>query len=366
MIQDSFDLVHHLLADKKLTLAQKERVFQLSSNFMKTDSELIKTLDKQLKNINEKVEGLEKRSDLGDVLGGAKKGEKKIVVKKHKPKDVANFMHLFNNPNGLKYLTHDFDQQKDFDIELFLENTKKVFERETKKLKIPSYLYSIVNEFSFNENPNWGNGMNEGFSCNKWKNWSKEYKLSPFRNPEFITTINEFRKLTRIEAPDLKNYTEDIIQEVFQNTEVEYSLNRLENADFYTNTPFFISAIKSILEIIRDKSSKLPIAKFNITYKGTLKDNYYQIQIQILHFNSFPTKDFNQLHPEWKSGKGTIGEIKEKLFGYCNWSIESKFDNGHYRINLLKDTNDPDFELISNENCIGTKHILTFYYKTSD
>ena len=90
------------------------------------------------------------------------------------------------------------------------------------------------------------------------------------------------------------------------------------------------------------------------------------LQIQILHFNSFPTKDFNQLHPEWKSGKGTIGEIKEKLFGYCNWSIESKFDNGHYRINLLKDANVPDFELISNENCIGTKHILTFYYKTSE
>lgn len=366
MIQDSFDLVHHLLADKKLTLAQKERVFQLSSNFMKTDSELIKTLDKQLKNINEKVEGLEKRSGLGEVLGGAKKGEKKIVVKKHKPKDVANFMYLFNNPNGLKYLTHDFDQQKDFDIELFLENTKKVFKKETNKLSIPEYLFSIINQFSFSENPNWGNGMNEGFSCSKWKNWSKEFKLSPFRNPEFIKVIDEFRNLTRIQSPDLKKDVEEIIENVFSDSKIEYSLKRLENADFYTNTKEFKLALKSIFEIIRDKGKKLPNNKFDVTFKGRLVGNYYEIKLIITHYNSFPSKDFNQLLPEWKTEKGTIGSIKNKLFGYCDWSIESKFENGSFRINLLKDNNEPEFEKLAIENSIGTIHTLTFYYKTSD
>jgi hypothetical protein len=363
MIHNSFELVHRLLTAKEIPQTLKESIIKVYGQKIKDDSELIRTMDKNLKQIITKIENLEN----GKGVEGKKVEDKTIEkIRQHKPKDVANFMYLFNNPNGLKYLTHDFDQQKDFDIELFLENTKKIFEKETKKLKIPTYLYSIINEFSFSENPNWGNGMNEGFSCSKWKNWSKEYKLSPFRNPEFINTINEFRKLTRIEAPDLKKDVEEIIENVFSDSKIEYSLKRLENADFYTNTKEFKLALKSIFEIIRDKGKKLPNNKFDVTFKGRLVGNYYEIKLIITHYNSFPSKDFNQLLPEWKTEKGTIGNISKKLFGYCDWSIESKFENGSFRINLLKDNNEPEFEKLANENSIGTIHTLTFYYKTSD
>lgn len=291
----------------------------------------------------------------------------KTIIKQHKPKDVADFMYLFNKREGFKYLTHDYDEDNIFDIEAYIVKAKDLFKRETKILKIPTDLWQIVNQFAFTKNPDWGDKIKEGFSTQNWIEWSKQNKLSPIRNKEYELIINKFRDLTRVESPNLKTTIEELINEIFKNSNFEINLSRLDKADFYTNTITFKSAIKSIFEIIHKKRNKdKEINKLNIAYKGLLVDNYYEVNIIITHLDSFPSKDFEQLHPEWKSDKGSIGNIKKKLFGYCDWSIESKFENGCYRINLLQENSLPDYEAIPIETVEGTKHILKFYYKTSD
>jgi hypothetical protein len=359
MSENKIDFISDLLGSKKIEPSQKERVFILAANELKKNGETDEKIFAEIEEIKIQLK-IFKESE--EIPKG--KNAKKII---HKPKDVANFMYLFNKRDGFKYLTHDYDEEDSFDIKSFLEKAIVIFKTETKKLSIPTDLWQIVNQFAFSEKPNWGNNIKEGFSTPKWTEWSKTNALSPIRNKEFEVIINKFRDLTRIESPNLENIIEDLKKDVFENSNFKITQNRLDKADFYTNTITFKSAVKSIFEIIYNKRNIKEESNFlNIMYKGSLQGNYYEVKVIITHVNSYPSKDFAQLHPEWKSEKGAIGKIKKKLFGYCDWSIESKFENGCYRINLLKGDSVPDYDIISEETVEGTKHILSFYYKTSD
>ena len=358
-MNNKITFITELLNSKKIEASQKERLFMLTANELKKSNETDEKILAEIDALKKKVFNLKENDVKSEV-----KSEKVVL---HKPKDVANFMYLFNKRDGFKYLTHDYDEEGIFDIENYLKKTKTIFEIETKKNSIPKDLYAIVNQFAFSEKPEWGNNLKEGFSTQKWIEWSKSNNLSPIRNKEFETIINKFRDLTRIESPDLETIINGLISDIFENSNFEIKLNRLEKADFYTNTKTFNDAIKSIFEIIYNKRN-IDNGNNNllIEYKGMLQDNFYEVKLIITHLNSYPSKDFEQLHPEWKSDKGSIGKIKKKLFGYCDWSIESKFENGCYRINLLKDDTSPDYESIPDKTIEGTKHILKFYYKTSD
>lgn len=366
-MKTKIDFITDLLGNKKLHTSQKERLFSLVAEDLKGDKEEIKKIweeidkIKEIDNKNESIVQEKKQTSL--VVNNDK--NKRLLI--HKPKDVANFMYLFNKRDGLKYLTHDYDEEGIFEIDTFLKNAKELFDLETKKLSIPKDLYSIVYQFAFSENPNWGNNIKEGFSSPKWIEWSKKNGLSPIRNKEFELVINKFRNLTRVESPNLKNTIDELINEIFKNSNFEINQNRLDKADFYTNTFTFRAAIKSIFEVIyKKRKSENENNKLTLEYKGVLVNNYYEVSLMISHFNSYPTKDFKQLLEEWRGDKGAIGDIKAKLFGYCDWSIETKLDEVCYRINLLKEDSSPDYEAIPTEPVNGTMHILKFYYKTSD
>ena len=58
--------------------------------------------------------------------------------------------------------------------------------------------------------------------------------------------------------------------------------------------------------------------------------------------------------------RGDLGPIKDYLTNLCDWSIESEFAEGAYRINyLVSDKDIPAYEKIMSAE--GFKHILTFY-----
>lgn len=361
MSKSKIDFISDLLVSKKLEASQKERLFRLAANELKKNGETderifaeIEAIKNQLKGFTENIQKREEKTE-----------KERVLI--HKPKDVADFMYLFNKRDGFKYLTHDYDGEGKFEIEVFLKNAKELFDIQTKKLSIPKDLYAIVNQFAFSDKPEWGNKTKQGFSLQKWINWSKENNLSPIRNKGFEAVINKFRNLTRVESPDLKKIIDDLKSDIFRDLNFDITLNRLDKADFYTNTNTFKTAIKSIFEVIYKKRKIAKGSnKLSIEYKGLLVDNYYEVQLIITHFNSYPTKDFEQLLEEWRGYKGAIGEIKAKLFGYCDWSIETRLEGGCYRINLLKEDSTPDFEKIDCKIVDGTKHILKYYYKTSD
>jgi len=81
--------------------------------------------------------------------------------------------------------------------------------------------------------------------------------------------------------------------------------------------------------------------------------------LEILHKGSFNTG--KSMRDEKLSLRtGDFGEIQKYLRNLCDWSIESRFEEGHYRINYLtSDPVVPPYEEIQKAD--GFKHRLTFY-----
>ncbi len=299
---------------------------------------------------------------------GIKNGGKK-KIREHNPKHVADFMSLFNDREGLKYLTHAYDKMDDFEIESFLTNAKKKFNEKTKKYNIPQSLYAIVFNFAFKKNPDWSSfneefekkDIKEGWSTDDWINWSKENKKHPIKEKKFEKIINDFRMVTRIETPQLYEIFNNSINEIIGDEQVDYEidLKDLEKADFYTHIPSFKIAIDKIIKEIKKKAE---YKKFSIKYERGSEDDYYIRKIIITHFDSYPTKELKLLLKEWRS-KGDMDDIYDRFKGYCNWSVETKIEGNPIRVNILKEKKTKDTEEIDEKQIEGFKHILTFYYK---
>lgn len=300
------------------------------------------------------------------------------------PKSVADFMRLFNNAEGLKYLTHDFDEaDKSFDINAFIKQAKQVFDEAVGRpgvskgrFQIPRSLWSIVNQFAFEENPAWGWNLNnhEGWSTTKWIKWSKKNARHPYRNPSFEKTIESFRRLTRIEAPQLQKIIKTVIATVMQDQENQFTIKLVDcnKADFYTNVDYFKKALELIFGGIKKRDS---FPTVSIQYIRKSQGDYKHRIVRICQHNSLPDKPLEDVLDELKNQKGDFWGIKKNLQGYCDWQIETMWNGIPVRVNLLNTSkstvNQPDsgvsaetdIELLKDLEDYGFCHILTFYYR---
>ena len=284
MHKDRIDFIVDLLADKRISVPLKEKTFELASREVKgvlsvesENLERILEIENRIKEFEKKATFIPQQVENNSNLNQNEKPKADYSSHKiHKPKDVADFMSLFNLPNGLKYLTHDFDESEmDFDIEIFLKRAKSIFDEFTKiKLKIPQSLQATVNQFAFDEDPKWGTGFKviDGWSKSKWIEWSKEHKLHLKRNPDFEKIIENFRNYTRIESPKLTSILNDVIREKLGN-EFEYlnlTITDCDKADFYTHVDNFKESIRLMLDGIKKRikiSNKISINYFKTIHK---------------------------------------------------------------------------------------------------
>ena len=84
-----------------------------------------------------------------------------------------------------------------------------------------------------------------------------------------------------------------------------------------------------------------------------------QYVLEILHVNSYNTgKSIRD--EKLQLAKGNFGDISKYLKNLCDWSIESQFTEGCYRIiYLTSDSAELPYKEL--ERAEGFKHILTFY-----
>ncbi|MBK9402196.1 MAG: hypothetical protein IPN36_15560 [Bacteroidetes bacterium] len=192
MAKDKYDFIQELLENKKLTTSQRERILflvsyelkkdnihgvELSSRLERIENELglfindessIENVNKSGKNVNNLMDFEQEFIDKSDLLitdgfnylNPNNQFEKISQSKKNaivaNPKHVADFMSLFNKRDGLKYLTHDYDEKENFDIESFLLKAKNTFDEKTKApFSIPTSLWRIVEQFAFSKEPSW-------------------------------------------------------------------------------------------------------------------------------------------------------------------------------------------------------------------
>ncbi len=75
--------------------------------------------------------------------------------KLHRPKETKSFLSLFNNSEGLKYLTHKFNDGKR-DYNSFIELCKNEFNKGKIDFpNVPDAVLRRIEEFSFATNPEW-------------------------------------------------------------------------------------------------------------------------------------------------------------------------------------------------------------------
>lgn len=317
-------------------------------------------------------------------LNNDKNSQNKISKEKKKipepnPKHVADFMSLFNQRDGLKYLTHDYDGNSEFDIDNFLISANKVFKKETyNNLNIPQSLWIIVKQFAFDSKQTEWTSISEdykkplliktGWATKELRNWSKQNHSHPIQNEEYKKIINDFRRITRIEPFNLEKLIDTTLDSVFEKNIDNFDIQKtaLSKADFYSHVGFLKTALQTIFAEIKKHSDVPEKKKISVKYERSFSDEgYYLRKILITHHNSFPLKELGLILKEWQE-KGNMGKIKEKLKGYCHWSVETIIEGTPIKVNILKEKEAPEYKFINckpKELPEGFTHVLTFYYK---
>ena len=268
----------------------------------------------------------------------------------HVPKDTAAFLSLFNNPNGFKFLTHDFDPESNMDYAALMELVRRVFKDECKRYEIPKNLYALMETFI-------NGGRNKDGGKKQWREWAinnpGHHLLS---NEEFSKTIMLFRSSIRLVKPALV----DIInrqKEKHGNLMIE--TNGLNKADFYT----YVWALENGIQRILDDFTKYSaFPEVSISYERNFSDEYTSRIIRITQKGSF-SSTIDDVIKKFKAGGGAFNEIKDVLLGYCNWSVETIWDGQAKRWNILNDSNKAEVEEINGGDVPGFTHVLTFFSK---
>ena len=289
-------------------------------------------------------------------------------IEKHVPKDTASFLSLFNDPNGFKFLTHDFDPLSNMNYATLMELTNKVLKEACGRYEIPKSLYALIDTFinggtdKDGKPKKWrdcsGYWHEENYACKQWKEWSNEnpghHLLS---NEEFAKTILKFRGSIRIVKPILS----DIVQKQdINHSNLKIETEGLEKADFYTYVWALEDGLKRILDDMNRYSNKTPNLK--ISFQRKYSDDFSSRIIKITQIGSVSSSLDDALQ-RFHAGGGAFNEIRKVFTGYCNWSIEAIWDGVPKRWNILKDTEVPEIEEFDETNILGFSHVLTYFSK---
>lgn len=276
--------------------------------------------------------------------------------------NTSRFLSLFNDPEGLKYLTHDFDSTDDnglHDLVTLRKQCQKILKEQNNT--IPKSLLLLINGF-VNGTPSWfdtyGNTKKSSIADKSWINWSNDNRLHPKNNENFCKEIMTFRSTVRMVSPLLK----EMVDKVLSNTKLNVTTVKLDKADFYTNTFVIFTALKRILSMMESRGENYP--NVSISYKrDAATDDILLRKIIITQEGSFSPNQLEDLISRLKIAPkgGDFGTIRNWLNGYCEWSVESKWDGIPARWNILKEIDTPEIEKMSDLEVVGFTHILTFY-----
>lgn len=302
----------------------------------------------------------------------------------HNPKKLVDLLKNFSvNNSPLKYTTHSWDAGRDAnmfkDITEFLslaEDQYKEFSYDLKELS--NNLNAKIYYFLFSPDvakTGWGDRNRKKRIYFGWSSpeLTEACKLDASLNPEdFILpekyqvqragkTIQKFKHVidlfkNEIEIRDENAGLENLI--LLRHNKYLFSfsdpiISNLENKTFYTDIQWLSSALDLIFEGIQ-KYSQHP----EIEYYVSESENDRMV-LNILHRNSFKS-GLSIYDDKLNLKRGDFSTIKDNLTNLCDWSIESKFSEGNYRINyLVSDQETPPYQKIATAQ--GFKHILTFY-----
>jgi hypothetical protein len=298
----------------------------------------------------------------------------------HKPKELVSLLKKFSvNDSALKYTTHSWDAGRDKgifkDLEDFLQKARQEYSEFSfllhglsRNLNAKIYNFLFEKEIS---HKGWGEkrikfGWSSPELIHACKNnpdlipedfiIPEEYQLQVAGQTiqKFKQVINIFKN--EIEIRDENSVLENLILKKHDRHLISFSppkIINLENKSFYTDIQWLSKALDLIFKGIQDRPQHRVVEYF------VTENNNEKLVLNILHKESF--KRGTTIYDEKLNlTRGDFGPIKDYLKNLCDWSIESEFSEGAYRINYLVSDNEiPAYEKIMSAE--GFKHILTFY-----
>ncbi|WP_462266481.1 reverse transcriptase family protein [Mucilaginibacter sp.] len=312
----------------------------------------------------------------------AQKSIKQVNFKSvvHDPRRLVTLLKNFSiNDRALKYTTHNWDSGRDAaifsNLSDFLESADKQYKAFSYELKnLSRNLNAKI--FSFILNPE----VNEtGWGAHRIKfGWSSPELLEatsndPALNPEDFVLPDKYQR--RVEGNTIQKFIHVI--DLFKNeieirdensalrslllqkhsehliSFIDPTTSNLDNKTFYTDVQWFGKALDIVFKNIQLRS------QFNhVSYivKDKLAD---RLILEITHTGSY-NRGMSKDDEKLGLSKGSFGDMRKYLENLCDWSIESIFTEGAYRLNyLISDPRKPTQEQIIAPD--GFKHIFTFY-----
>jgi hypothetical protein len=302
----------------------------------------------------------------------------------HRPLEVVNILKLFSvNESALKYATHTWDAGQDDEVFKdypdFIKKARKEFNAVGNQLQVlKPQLRAKILSFLLNKNigsKKWGlYGVKFGWSSPELRDAMLQ---NPGMAPESMTLpeyaqlqitskrtgtqiIQKFRQVidlfkNEIEIRDESPALEDMILEFHFKYIPHFTLLELANLrgkHFYTDVAYMHKAFKEVfLNIAKRPGDKI------VGYR--LTENASTYQLAITNYGS-TLRSMSMGHEKFSLSKGDFGTIKSRLINLCDWSIETEFTEGSYRLNFLATEPDtPAFEQI--EAAKGFTYLFTFY-----
>ena len=308
------------------------------------------------------------------------KTEEKSMPILHKPKELVSLLKKFSvNDSALKYTTHSWDAGRDKgifkDLDDFLHKAKQEYSvfsfllhGLSRNLNAKIYNFLFETEIS---HKGWGEKrIKFGWSspelllaCKNNSDLNPEDFIIPEEYQMQVAgqTIQKFKQIidifkNEIEIRDEKSVLENLILRKHDKYLISFSPPKrinLENKSFYTDIQWLGKALDLIFEGIQ-KYPQHPVVEYAVT-----DNNNDRLVLSILHRNSFKN-GLSIYDDKLNLKRGDFSIIKDTLQNLCDWSIESEFSEGAYRINYLVSDNEiPAYEKVISAE--GFKHILTFY-----
>lgn len=301
----------------------------------------------------------------------------------HSPKEVVTILKQFSKNNtALKYATHSWDGGKDHEIfsnhSDFIKKVKdeyNVFSYQLKQLnnRLQAKIYTFLLEDNYTEK-SWGiNHINFGWNSPHLKtfldeniNNQPENFILPNNAQKIIDsfgenyTIKNFKNVidifkNSIEIRDENNNLEKIILQLYKDHlngfKIDF-INNLKNKSFYVDVDYLYKSLRLIFESIKTRPEFSKVG-----FLGHDTPEFFCLEI--IHFDSFASG--KSIYDEnFTLSKGDFETIKKNLLNVCDWSIESTFNEGAFRLNLLSSDSNGRFNTSIN-NSVGFKHIFKFY-----
>lgn len=275
---------------------------------------------------------------------------------------TADFLHLFSEPEGFKFLTHDFDSAGQDYLDYAGRARLALADAES---FLPSTLYDLL--FGFFYGPSWtdSRGRKHDICCGSGSffDWCDANPgTHPINSTEYGQELMAFKSSIRIYQTDLGGYMKRLLRKS-RYPMLDFVLAGLDEIDCYTDVGHLLEVCDKIVSTMAADRFSSRFSTVKITGRFGSRDGYQTAEIWVEQVGANTDRTASDILHRIADGGGDLASFRTMMEGYFEWSIETCFLGTPLRINILCDEDVQKIEDIPAKTATGFRHIIRIYYK---